>query len=56
MGSEKYPKENDFDDYLGRHGGESNAWTDCEKVCQYYGSIAPQYVTRNMIPRESTMF
>ncbi|XP_033737647.1 nardilysin-like isoform X2 [Pecten maximus] len=36
MGSEKYPKENELDDFLGRHGGFSNAWTDCEKSCFYF--------------------
>lgn len=36
MGSEKYPKENELDDFLGRHGGYSNAWTDCEKSCFYF--------------------
>ncbi|KAL5015986.1 hypothetical protein ScPMuIL_005575 [Solemya velum] len=36
MGSQKYPKENDFDDFLSRHGGESNAWTDCERTCFYF--------------------
>ncbi|OWF39127.1 nardilysin-like [Mizuhopecten yessoensis] len=36
MGSEKYPKENELDDFLGRHGGFSNAWTDCEKTCFYF--------------------
>ena len=38
MGSEKYPEENDLDDFLSRHGGESNAWTDSERVCSalYY--------------------
>ena len=32
MGSKKYKKENDFDKFISRHGGESNAWTDTEKV------------------------
>lgn len=32
MGSKKYPKENELDDYLARHGGYSNAWTDYEAV------------------------
>ncbi|XP_060071056.1 nardilysin-like [Ylistrum balloti] len=36
MGSKKYPKENELDDFLGRHGGYSNAWTDCEKTCFYF--------------------
>lgn len=28
MGSEKYPKEDDYDAFLTRHGGSSNAYTD----------------------------
>ena len=32
MGSEKYPGENCLDDYISKHGGETNAWTDNEKV------------------------
>ncbi|ESO92600.1 hypothetical protein LOTGIDRAFT_233049 [Lottia gigantea] len=36
MGSEKYPAENELDDYLGKHGGYSNAWTDCERTLFYF--------------------
>ncbi|KAK6179262.1 hypothetical protein SNE40_011665 [Patella caerulea] len=36
MGSDKFPKENELDDYLGKHGGFSNAWTDCEKTVFYF--------------------
>lgn len=32
MGSEKYPNDNDFDNYLSQHGGSSNAYTECEQV------------------------
>ena len=32
MGSEKYPEENALDDYLSKHGGYTNAWTDHERV------------------------
>ena len=32
MGSKKYKKENAFDDFISKHGGESNAWTDAERV------------------------
>jgi hypothetical protein len=28
LGTEKYPNENDFEQYLGRNGGSSNAFTD----------------------------
>ncbi|XP_077588207.1 nardilysin-like [Stigmatopora nigra] len=30
LGSEKYPRENDFEAFLKKHGGGSNASTDCE--------------------------
>jgi len=32
MGSEKYPNDNDFDNYLSQYGGSSNAYTECEQV------------------------
>lgn len=28
MGSAKYPDENDYDDFLTKHGGSSNAFTE----------------------------
>jgi len=28
MGSAKYPDENEYDDYLTKHGGSSNAFTE----------------------------
>ena len=32
MGSEKYPEENECEAFLTKHGGYSNASTDCEMV------------------------
>ena len=32
MGSTKYPDENDFDVYIKKFGGSSNAYTEVEKV------------------------
>ncbi|EDO31509.1 predicted protein [Nematostella vectensis] len=32
MGSEKYPDENSFDAFIKKHGGNSNAFTDCERT------------------------
>lgn len=32
MGSSKYPGENELDDYISTRGGDTNAWTDTEKV------------------------
>ena len=34
MGSDKYPEENRFDAFITKHGGYSNASTDCELVWQ----------------------
>lgn len=28
MGSTKYPNENDYDDYITKHGGSNNAYTE----------------------------
>lgn len=36
MGTEKYPDENDFSDYLALHSGTSNAYTDNEVTVYYY--------------------
>ena len=32
MGSSKYTEENGFDAFVSKHGGYSNACTDCERV------------------------
>lgn len=36
MGSEKYPDENDFDVFVKKHGGNTNAFTDCERTVFYF--------------------
>ncbi|XP_028157648.1 nardilysin-like isoform X4 [Ostrinia furnacalis] len=36
MGSEKYPKENDFDSFIKKKGGSDNASTDCESTTFYF--------------------
>ena len=36
MGSEKYPDENSFDDFIQRTGGSDNAHTDCETTVFYF--------------------
>ena len=33
LGTAKYPGENDFEQYLGRNGGSSNAFTDMVSTC-----------------------
>jgi nardilysin len=32
MGSEKYPNENEFDEFVKKHGGYNNAFTEAEYV------------------------
>ena len=40
LGTEKYPQENDFESFLGRNGGSSNAYTDMEDT-NFYFNVAP---------------
>lgn len=39
MGSEKYPKENEFDQYVSVHGGFDNAYTECEHTLFHFDII-----------------
>jgi insulysin len=43
MGTEKYPKDNDFKDYLSKHGGLSNASTGCCHT-NYFFEIGPEFL------------
>ena len=36
LGTEKYPSENEFDDYLSKNGGDSNAYTGLDKTVYYF--------------------
>ena len=36
MGTEKYPKENDYETFLSKYGGFSNAYTDMEDTNYYF--------------------
>lgn len=36
MGSEKFPEENEYDQYLQQHGGFCNAFTDAETTTYYF--------------------
>uniref|UniRef100_A0A0K8TGT7 Nardilysin n=1 Tax=Lygus hesperus TaxID=30085 RepID=A0A0K8TGT7_LYGHE len=36
LGSEKYPKENEFDSYIRRFGGSDNAFTECEYTTYHF--------------------
>jgi len=40
LGNEKYPGENDFDKFVSKNGGATNAYTDMEDT-NYYFNIAP---------------
>lgn len=39
MGSEKYPKENEFDQYVSSHGGYDNAYTENEYTLYHFDII-----------------
>lgn len=39
MGSKKYPKENELDQFLSANGGASNAETDCEYTLFYFDIV-----------------
>ena len=43
MGSEKYPKENAFESFLSKHGGESNGMTESEHTVYMY-EIHPDFL------------
>jgi insulysin len=36
IGTNKYPTENAYDQYLSSHGGSSNAFTDLDHTCYYF--------------------
>eukprot|EP01091_Cochliopodium_minus_P012601 TRINITY_DN3850_c0_g1_i1.p1 TRINITY_DN3850_c0_g1~~TRINITY_DN3850_c0_g1_i1.p1 ORF type:complete len:956 (-),score=241.60 TRINITY_DN3850_c0_g1_i1:101-2968(-) len=36
MGTTKYPDENEYSEYLSKHGGDSNAFTDLENTNYYF--------------------
>ncbi|SCV66942.1 BQ2448_5588 [Microbotryum intermedium] len=36
MGTEKYPKENDYTEFLTQHSGSSNAFTGLDQTCYYF--------------------
>jgi insulysin len=43
MGTEKYPKENDYNQYLSEHSGHSNAFTGMENT-NYYFEVAQEWL------------
>ncbi|GFZ19970.1 insulinase (Peptidase family M16) family protein [Actinidia rufa] len=36
MGSTDFPDENEYDSYLSKHGGSSNAYTEAEHTCYHF--------------------
>ncbi|KNA04271.1 hypothetical protein SOVF_201220 [Spinacia oleracea] len=36
MGSSEFPDENEYDSYLSKHGGSSNAYTEAEHTCYHF--------------------
>jgi insulysin len=42
MGSKTYPSENEYDQFVQKHGGHSNAYTDNEATCFYLDVLAGQ--------------
>ncbi|KPI98904.1 Nardilysin [Papilio xuthus] len=47
MGSQKYPKENEFDSFIKKKGGSDNASTDCE-LTTFYFEIQEKYLPQAM--------
>ncbi|KAK9241369.1 Metalloenzyme, LuxS/M16 peptidase-like protein [Lipomyces kononenkoae] len=43
MGTEKYPKENEYSEYLTSHSGHSNAYTDTKET-NYYFEVDHEYL------------
>ncbi|KAK9476376.1 Metalloenzyme, LuxS/M16 peptidase-like protein [Lipomyces japonicus] len=43
MGTEKYPKENDYSEYLSSHAGHSNAYTDSNDT-NYYFEVGHEFL------------
>ncbi|XP_045539008.1 nardilysin [Papilio machaon] len=47
MGSQRYPKENEFDSFIKKKGGSDNASTDCE-LTTFYFEIQEKYLPQAM--------
>jgi insulysin len=43
MGTEKYPKENEYLDYLSQHNGNANAYTS-DNHTNYYFGVGPEFL------------
>lgn len=45
MGSTKYPDENEYDSFISKSGGSSNAFTECEYTL-YHFDVLPQHLEK----------
>ncbi|XP_068634694.1 nardilysin-like [Aristolochia californica] len=54
MGSSEFPDENEYDSYLSKHGGSSNAYTETEYTC-YYFEVNREYL-KGALDRFSQFF
>lgn len=54
MGSKKFPKENELDEFLAKKGGGSNAMTECEHTLFYF-DIVEEYLNE-AVDRFSSLF
>ncbi|KAJ1297238.1 hypothetical protein BS78_01G362300 [Paspalum vaginatum] len=54
MGSSQFPDENEYDSYLAKHGGASNAFTETEYTC-YHFEVKREYL-KGALDRFSQFF
>ncbi|KAL6649880.1 hypothetical protein ACP70R_014104 [Stipagrostis hirtigluma subsp. patula] len=54
MGSSEFPDENEYDSYLSKHGGSSNAFTETEYTC-YHFDVKREYL-KGALDRFSQFF
>uniref|UniRef100_A0A0D9Z6Z8 Peptidase M16 N-terminal domain-containing protein n=1 Tax=Oryza glumipatula TaxID=40148 RepID=A0A0D9Z6Z8_9ORYZ len=54
MGSSEFPDENEYDSYLSKHGGSSNAFTETEYTC-YHFEVKREYL-KGALDRFSQFF
>ncbi|KAL5720801.1 nardilysin [Ranunculus cassubicifolius] len=54
MGSTEFPDENEYDSYLSKHGGSSNAYTETEYTC-YHFEVNREYL-KGALKRFSQFF
>ncbi|WZZ83910.1 hypothetical protein YC2023_104482 [Brassica napus] len=52
MGSTEFPDENEYDSYLSKHGGASNAYTEMEHTC-YHFEAKREFLQAVNVPRQA---